>query len=53
MFMYPEVPAEILDMIRSCTTAIVVGHVGPDGDCIHSQIAMQKSCRSLAWRCIW
>ena len=47
MFMYPEVPAEILDLIRSCTTAIVVGHVGPDGDCIHSQIAMQKLLQKL------
>ncbi len=42
MFTYPDIPKEIIDTIKSCTVAIVVGHVGPDGDCIHSQIAMQK-----------
>jgi bifunctional oligoribonuclease and PAP phosphatase NrnA len=47
MFIYPEVPTEIIETIRSCTTAIVVGHIGPDGDCIHSQIAMQKLLQRL------
>jgi len=42
MFVYPVVPQEILDAIHSCSVAVVVGHVGPDGDCIHSQIAMQQ-----------
>lgn len=47
MFTYPEVPSKIIDEIRSCTVAIVIGHVGPDGDCIHSQIAMQKLLQRL------
>jgi phosphoesterase RecJ-like protein len=47
MFTYPEVSPHILDTIRSCSLAIVVGHVGPDGDCIHSQIAMQKLLQRL------
>lgn len=47
MFTYPEIPSKIIDEIRSCTVAIVVGHVGPDGDCIHSQIAMQKLLQRL------
>lgn len=47
MFTYPEVSLHILEAIRSCSVAIVVGHVGPDGDCIHSQIAMQKLLQRL------
>jgi len=42
MFTYPEILSKIIDEIRSCTVAIVVGHVGPDGDCIHSQLAKQN-----------
>lgn len=42
MFIYPPVPQPILEKIRSCTVAVVIGHVAPDGDCVHSQIAMQK-----------
>ena len=42
MFVYPEIPQKIIDTIRSCSLAVIVGHVGPDGDCIHSQIAMQE-----------
>lgn len=47
MFTYPEVSPWILEAIRSCSVAVVVGHVGPDGDCIHSQIAMQKLLQRL------
>ncbi len=47
MFTYPEVPEEILETIRSCTTAVVIGHVSPDGDCIHSQIATQKLLQKM------
>jgi phosphoesterase RecJ-like protein len=47
VFVYPPVPEHILDEIRSCTVAVVIGHIGPDGDCIHSQIAMQKMLQSL------
>jgi bifunctional oligoribonuclease and PAP phosphatase NrnA len=47
MFTYPEIPNEIIDAIKSCTVAVVVGHVGPDGDCIHSQVAMQKLLQKL------
>jgi phosphoesterase RecJ-like protein len=47
MFTYPEVPQEILETIRSCTTAVVIGHVSPDGDCIHSQIATQKLLQKM------
>lgn len=47
MFTYPEVSPAIIDEIKSCSVAVVVGHVGPDGDCIHSQIAMQKLLQRL------
>lgn len=47
MFVYPEVPSKVLEAIRNATVAIVVGHVGPDGDCIHSQIAAQKLLQKL------
>jgi phosphoesterase RecJ-like protein len=47
MFIYPPVPQPIIDEIRKCTVAVVVGHVGPDGDCIHSQFAMQKLLQKL------
>jgi phosphoesterase RecJ-like protein len=47
MFTYPDVPPAIIDEIKSCSVAIVVGHVGPDGDCIHSQIATQKLLQRL------
>ena len=46
MFIYPPVPQPIIDEIRKCTVAVVVGHVGPDGDCIHSQFAMQNCCKN-------
>ena len=47
MYIYPEIPQEILETIRSCTTAVVIGHVGPDGDCVHSQIATQKLLQKM------
>lgn len=47
MFIYPEVSPVIIETIRSCSTAVVIGHVSPDGDCIHSQIAMQKLLQKL------
>ncbi len=47
MFTYPEVSTEIIEEIKSRSVAIVIGHVGPDGDCIHSQIAMQKLLQRL------
>jgi len=47
VFTYPEVSPEIIETIRSCSTAVVIGHIGPDGDCIHSQIAMQKLLQKL------
>lgn len=47
MFTYPEVSPAIIDEIKSCSVAVVVGHVAPDGDCIHSQIAAQKLLQRL------
>lgn len=47
MFVYPEVPKPIIDKIKETTLAVVVGHVSPDGDCIHSQIAMQKLLQKM------
>ncbi len=47
MFIYPEVPVAIIEEIKSRSVAVVIGHVGPDGDCIHSQIAMQKLLQRL------
>jgi phosphoesterase RecJ-like protein len=47
MFVYPPVPNDVIEAIRSSTVAIVVGHVSPDGDCIHSQIATQKLLQKL------
>ena len=47
MFTYPPVPSSIIEEIRSRSVAVVIGHVGPDGDCIHSQIAMQKLLQRL------
>lgn len=47
MFIYPEVSPEIIETIRSCSIAVIIGHINPDGDCIHSQIAMQKLLQKL------
>ena len=48
MFEYPEVEPKVLSAIHDASVAIVVGHVSPDGDCIHSQIAMAKLLQSLS-----
>jgi phosphoesterase RecJ-like protein len=48
MFIYPEVEPEVLSVIHDSTVAIVVGHISPDGDCIHSQISMGKLLQSLS-----
>ena len=47
MFVYPEVSPAIIEEIKGRSAAVVIGHVGPDGDCIHSQIAMQKLLQRL------
>ncbi|MFA5513589.1 MAG: DHH family phosphoesterase [Sphaerochaetaceae bacterium] len=47
MFKYPPVPKAIIDAIKEATVAVVIGHVSPDGDCIHSQFAMQKLLQSM------
>lgn len=48
MFEYPEVEPSVLSAIHDASIAIVVGHISPDGDCIHSQIAMAKLLQSLS-----
>ncbi|NCB01641.1 MAG: recombinase RecJ [Spirochaetia bacterium] len=48
MFEYPEVEPNVLSAIHDASVAIVVGHISPDGDCIHSQIAMAKLLQSLS-----
>lgn len=40
MIAYPPVPEEIMDVLRSCRKAIIIGHIAPDGDCCSSEIAM-------------
>lgn len=47
MFVYPPVPHEIIEAICTCSGAAVLGHVSPDGDCIHSQIAMKILLQSI------
>ena len=47
MFVYPDVPPKVLEALKAATVAVIIGHVGPDGDCIHSQIAMQKLLQRL------
>ena len=48
MFEYPTVEPKVLSAIHDASVAIVVGHISPDGDCIHSQIAMAKLLQSLS-----
>ncbi len=48
MFEYPEVEPKVLSAIHDASIAIVIGHISPDGDCIHSQIAMAKLLQSLS-----
>ncbi len=48
MFEYPVVEPKVLSAIHDASVAIVVGHISPDGDCIHSQIAMAKLLQSLS-----
>ncbi len=48
MFTYPEVDPEVLELIHNASCAVVVGHVSPDGDCIHSQIAMGKLLSAMS-----
>ncbi|AEC02020.1 DHH family phosphoesterase [Parasphaerochaeta coccoides] len=38
---YPHVPEDIANALRSCKKAIIIGHVAPDGDCCCSEIAMR------------
>lgn len=40
MFTYPPVPKTAISALKGCTHAVVIGHVAPDGDCIHSELAM-------------
>ncbi len=48
MFTYPEIEPKILSAIHDSTVAVVIGHISPDGDCIHSQISMGKLLQSLS-----
>lgn len=47
MFTYPPVPQDVESQLRSCESAIIIGHVSPDGDCIHSQISMSHLMGAL------
>ncbi len=40
MFTYPAVPKAVLSALKHCKQAVIIGHVAPDGDCIHSELAM-------------
>jgi len=48
MFTYPEVEPSVLELMHNASCAVVLGHVSPDGDCIHSQIAMGKLLSALS-----
>ncbi len=48
MFTYPDIDPAVLDLIHNVSCAVVVGHVSPDGDCIHSQIAMGKLLQAMS-----
>lgn len=40
MFTYPDVPESVISALKNCEQAVVIGHLAPDGDCIHSELAM-------------
>ncbi len=42
MFSYPPFDEQILDLLRSRDEFIVLGHIGPDGDCLSSQMATRS-----------
>jgi len=46
-FSYPPLPADIRSVIEEGSSFLVLGHIGPDGDCLSSQIAMAELLKSL------
>lgn len=40
MFTYPAIPKTVVSALQNCKKAVIIGHVAPDGDCIHSELAM-------------
>ncbi|MCR4675806.1 MAG: bifunctional oligoribonuclease/PAP phosphatase NrnA [Sphaerochaetaceae bacterium] len=44
---FPKPSEEVLASIRNCTTAVVCGHGGPDGDCVNSVAAMGLLLKAL------
>lgn len=45
------VPQAILDAIGAAETVLLVGHVGPDGDCVGTTLTMQRALEQLGKRC--
>lgn len=51
MSMFPKVPEELINYIKNCKSAIVCGHMSPDGDCANSVMAMTYLLRKLGKEC--
>jgi phosphoesterase RecJ-like protein len=43
---YPKILDRILDRLRECRTACVVGHIRPDGDCVGSQLGLTMALQT-------
>ncbi len=41
VFTYPDVPQDFIEALKKSTHVVIVGHLAPDGDCLHSELAMQ------------
>lgn len=41
------VPQAILDRIDGASTVLLIGHTGPDGDCVGSTLAMQRALEAM------
>lgn len=45
------VPQAILDAVAKAGTVLLIGHIGPDGDCVGSTLTMQRALEKLGKRC--
>ncbi|MBI1946672.1 MAG: hypothetical protein HYS27_13320 [Deltaproteobacteria bacterium] len=45
------VPQAILDAVAKADTVLLIGHVGPDGDCVGTTLTMQRALEKLGKRC--
>lgn len=45
------VPQAILDAIGTAQTVLLIGHIGPDGDCVGTTLTMQRALEQLGKRC--